>query len=135
MRNGQQLICDAVDGMFTMNLMDKFSSVDFSAVAVKKFSFLFAISKGANWYLWLRAVVSKSHGLQLFDLDHQMSPITLRQDFMLNTVAVFGMVPRASTGRTGINFAVYAENKGSGTRTGYFGNVEWPRSTADSEVN
>lgn len=133
MCNGQKLVCGAIDGLFTMNSIGKMSSIDYHSIAVKKFSFLFAILRGKTWYLWLRAVVSKSHGLQLFNLDHAFFSNIIPPEFVLNTntAAVFGIVTDSNTSRIQINFAVYADNVGYGTRTGYCGSVEWPRNFSD----
>lgn len=135
MCHDQNLICDAIDGMFTMNSIEGYSSIFYNSIAEKKFSFFFAILRHNTWKLWLRAVVSKSNGLQLFYLDgDQFGPILLQPQYMLNTVAVFGIVPDAD--RIQINFAVYADTVDCETRSGYCGNVEWPKNLADpKEVN
>lgn len=93
MCDGQTLICGAIDGMFTINSFDGSSSIDCNGIATKKNSFLFAILRGNTWQLWLRAVVSKLHGLQLFYLDYLFGPIILPPEFQLNTTAVFGISP------------------------------------------
>lgn len=135
MCHNQMLICGASDGMFTMNSIEGHSSIYYSSIAVKNFSFLFAILRNNTWKLWLRAVVSKSHGLQLFYLDgDQFGPIFFQPEFMLNTIAVFGIVPDAD--RIQINFAVYADKVDADIRTGYCGSVAWPKVPADPmEVN
>lgn len=123
MRNGQTLLCDAADGMFTLNGCEGYSSVEYNAAAVKKFSFIFAILRQKTWQLWLRAVVTKSHGLQLFNLEHQFGPIILPPEFQLNTAAVFGIVPSAENVK--IDFVVHA-NAGGDNDLGYTESVEWP---------
>lgn len=132
----QKLICGAIDGMFTVASIERHSSIFYDSIALKKFSFLFAILRNNTWQLWLRAVVSPSHGLQLFRLDHSFGPIMLPPEFKLNTVAVFGIVPSPDADRIQISFSVYADSVDCDIRTGYCGSVEWPNYPADpNEVN
>lgn len=127
--DGQLLICGATDGMFTISSCESFTSIDYSGISVKQFSFLLAIVRGNTWQLWLRGVVSKSHGLQLFNLDDHFGPINVRPEFMRNTTAVFGILPDLDTVRIKIGFAVYAKSVSNDYETfdGDGGEVEWPR--------
>lgn len=138
MSDGQALICGTTDGMFTITKCDGFSRMEYSAISVKKFSFLIAILQDKHWQIWLRAVVSKSHGLQLFNMDHERSPYPiLPPKFNLNTSAVFAVIPDAGTAQ--MDFTVYANSNGNidyDAFNGYGGNVTWPRSSPDLvEVN
>lgn len=128
-RNGQVMICGATDGMFTINSVENFTSVTYSATSVKKFSFIFVILRGNTWRLWLRAVVSKQYGLQLFNLEDRFVPISLPPEFKLNTTAVFGIFSHVDTAQIKIGFAVYAKSVGNEDDIfgGDGGIVEWPR--------
>lgn len=127
--DGEVLICGATGGMFTINSNESHTNVTYSATAVKKLSFIFAIVRGNTWQLWLRAVVSEQHGLQLFNLGDQFEPINLARAFKLNTSVVFGIMPHVDKVRLQIGFAVYAKSVGNDRDTfgADGGIVQWPQ--------
>lgn len=101
--DGQALICGATDGMFTINLMESFTSM-----------------------------LLQCHR-QLFNLDNQFGPIDLPPEFKLNTTAVFGILPDLDAVRIQIGFAVYAKSVDNDhdtfDRDG--GTVEWPQNSVE----